>query len=77
MSGFDHEGIFRVSGSQREVEKMKNNFDLYGDTRLEEVDDIMAVAGLLKLFLREMSDSTVPAHLTKQFVNIQEGNAST
>jgi len=56
---------------------MKNNFDLYGDTRLEEVDDIMAVAGLLKLFLREMSDSTVPAHLTKQFVNIQEGNAST
>lgn len=37
----------------------------------------MAVAGLLKLFLRELPDSVIPAMLTKQFVCIQEGRYCT
>ena len=73
FAGFNHEGIFRINGSARVVEKLKNEFDSQGNSRLEEEDDIMAVAGLLKLFLRELPDAIIPVNLTQQFVNIQEG----
>ncbi|KAJ8319293.1 hypothetical protein KUTeg_004384 [Tegillarca granosa] len=70
--GFHHEGIFRINGNAKIVEKLKTSFDVHGDANLEDEDDIMAVAGLLKLFLRELPDSVVPQHMTRQFVSIQE-----
>ncbi|XP_053383578.1 protein FAM13A-like [Mercenaria mercenaria] len=72
--GLEHEGIFRVNGSQRVVEKMRASFDLHGDANFEEDHDVMAVAGLLKLFLRELPESCIPEHLTKKFVIVQEEN---
>jgi len=33
--------------------------------------DIMAVAGLLKLFLRELPDSLIPELMVKQFISVQ------
>lgn len=62
-----------MNGSQRVVEKLRNSFDLHGDASLEEDQDVMAVAGLLKLFLRELPKAPVPEHMTRRFVMTQEG----
>lgn len=72
--GLDHEGIFRVNGSQRVLDKLKLSFDQHGNANLDEDNDVMAVAGLLKMFLRELPESTIPERMTKKFVNVQEGN---
>ncbi|XP_050392003.1 protein FAM13B isoform X9 [Patella vulgata] len=73
-NGLDQEGIFRVNGSARIVDKIKSSFDQTGDADLEEDHDVMAVASTLKLFLREMTDSTIPERMTNQFVDIYEAN---
>ena len=73
VAGLDCEGVFRVNGNQRVVDKLKLTFDQTGDADFEEAGDIMAVAGLLKLFLRELPDAIIPDSLTGQFVRVQEG----
>ncbi|KAK3090390.1 hypothetical protein FSP39_011458 [Pinctada imbricata] len=70
--GFEHEGLFRVNGSTRIVEKLRMSFDQRGDADFEEEEDLMAVAGLLKLFLRELPGALIPETRTKQFISIQE-----
>jgi len=55
------------------VEKMRSSFDRTGNADLEEAGDVMAVAGLLKLFLRELPEAVIPEHLTKLFVQAQLG----
>ena len=72
-TGLGIEGIFRVNGNARIVEKLKTSFDLHGDANLDEDNDVLAVAGVLKQFLREMTDSVVPEQMTRQFVTVQEG----
>ena len=62
-----------MSGSQRVVEKLRSSFDLHGDANLEEDGDIFAVAGLLKMFLRELPESAIPEKMTRRFVTVQEG----
>ena len=62
-----------MNGNARVVEKIKASFDKTGDSPLEEAEDVMAVAGCLKLFLRELPDSVIPENMTKVFVHIQEG----
>lgn len=73
LPGVDQEGIFRVSGSARAMDKLKTSFNVTGDADLEGEPDIMAVAGLLKLFLRELPDSLIPEHLTQEFIAIETG----
>ncbi|XP_076074337.1 protein FAM13A-like isoform X3 [Mytilus galloprovincialis] len=70
--GLDQEGIFRVSGSSKIIEKLRGEFDQRGDANLEEDGDIAAVAGVLKLFLRELPIPLVPENRTQQFVCIQD-----
>jgi len=70
--GIENEGIFRVNGNSRIVEKLKDSFDRYGDADLESADDIMSAAGLLKLFLRELPESAIPEEMTRDFVTCQE-----
>ena len=71
--GLDHEGIFRINGNARVVERIKTSFERTGDADLSDAGDMMAVAGVLKLFLRELPDAIIPEHMTRQFVNTQEG----
>ena len=75
ITGLDYEGVFRVNGNARIVERLRVSFDRVGDADLEEADDVMAVAGLLKLFLRELPETVIPERLTRQFVAVQEGRA--
>lgn len=69
--GLNQEGIFRINGSTKAVDKMKAKFDKSQDVDLDEAGDIMAVAGLLKLFLRELPDPIMTKALHQQFINLQ------
>lgn len=44
-----------------------------GDADLNEEEDLMAVASLLKLFLREIPESLIPENKTQRFIAVQEG----
>ncbi|XP_052264203.1 protein FAM13A-like isoform X2 [Dreissena polymorpha] len=70
--GINEEGIFRLSGSHATMERLRAQFDLRGDASLEECGDIMAIAGMLKVFLREMPEATIPDRMTAQFLAIHE-----
>ncbi|XP_042902655.1 protein FAM13A [Parasteatoda tepidariorum] len=68
-SGFTHEGLFRISGNARSVERLKISFDRSGDAPLETEGDVPTAAALLKLFLRELPDPIIPLNLHCQFLN--------
>ncbi|KAL4622413.1 SLIT-ROBO Rho GTPase-activating protein 2 isoform X1 [Arapaima gigas] len=60
--GLQHEGIFRVSGSQVEVNDIKNAFErgedpLTGDQNDHDIDSI---AGVLKLYFRGLENALFP-----------------
>lgn len=72
FAGLDQEGIFRISGNLRTIEQLKLAFDNGSEVNFDEDEvDIMAVAGLLKLFLRELPDSLIPEVMVKQFITVQ------
>ncbi len=54
--GLDQEGIYRISGSHEDIEKLRLAYDTYASrvdlSRLARVEDIHTIAGLLKLYLR-------------------------
>ncbi|KAF3859670.1 hypothetical protein F7725_022069 [Dissostichus mawsoni] len=54
LHGLQHQGIFRVSGSQVEVNDIKNSFERGNDPLIDEESnhDINSVAGVLKLYFR-------------------------
>jgi len=66
-SGIDNEGIFRLSGSAIDIEKMKDLFDsgksvdFYGK-------DCHAVAGIFKLFLRELPEPLMTLELYNKWL---------
>eukprot|EP01135_Chromosphaera_perkinsii_P008610 Nk52_evm52s1401 gene=Nk52_evmTU52s1401 len=72
------EGIFRLSASTSSIKKVKRHFDAVeakagkgeGTDVAKLVDgDVHAVAGCLKLYLRELPTSLIPPHLYQRFVN--------
>lgn len=71
--GIDQVGIFRVSGNSKVVERLRTTFDRNGDAALADAVDVMAVAGLLKLFFRELPETLIPERLTQRFVVAQDG----
>lgn len=70
--GLKQEGLFRVNGNMKVVERLKNAFDKCGDADLEEIGDVPAAASLLKMFLRELSDPVIPDQLQPVFIQIQD-----
>ncbi|KAF9124361.1 hypothetical protein BGW39_008250 [Mortierella sp. 14UC] len=69
------EGIYRLSGSTAVIKNLKERFNHDGDFPLlaeEEYYDIHAVAGLLKLFLRELPSSVLTRELHKDFLQVIE-----
>uniref|UniRef100_A0AAX7UEY3 SLIT-ROBO Rho GTPase activating protein 1b n=1 Tax=Astatotilapia calliptera TaxID=8154 RepID=A0AAX7UEY3_ASTCA len=57
-----HQGIFRVSGSQVEVNDIKNSFERGNDPLIDEESnhDINSVAGVLKLYFRGLENPLFP-----------------
>uniref|UniRef100_A0A674MKV2 SLIT-ROBO Rho GTPase-activating protein 1 n=1 Tax=Takifugu rubripes TaxID=31033 RepID=A0A674MKV2_TAKRU len=62
LYGLQHQGIFRVSGSQLEVNDIKNSFERGNDplTDDESNHDINSVAGVLKLYFRGLENPLFP-----------------
>jgi hypothetical protein len=69
------EGIYRLSGSSTVIKSLKDKFDAEGDfniLRSKQDWDVHAVAGLLKLFLRELPTSVLTRHLHTSFILVME-----
>lgn len=62
------EGLFRISGNAKLVEKLKQSFDSTGDAPLETEGDLASAAALLKQFLRELPQPLIPNGL--QFLDV-------
>ncbi|XP_063053289.1 SLIT-ROBO Rho GTPase-activating protein 1 isoform X2 [Engraulis encrasicolus] len=62
LYGLQHQGIFRVSGSQVEVNDIKNSFERGNDPLVDEENnhDINSVAGVLKLYFRGLENPLFP-----------------
>lgn len=95
--GLESEGLFRVSGSVRAVERLRQAWEAEvmsnGDGGVTGADgdeggdalevpeawrgqaDVSSVAGLLKLFLRELPDGVVPASLLPSFLQAHRDSA--
>ncbi|BFZ08300.1 hypothetical protein BsWGS_11339 [Bradybaena similaris] len=65
LYGLHHQGVFRVSGAQVEINQFKNVFESGEDALADVVDasDINSVAGVLKLYFRELREPLFPLHL--------------
>lgn len=69
------EGIYRLSGSSAVMKNLKDRFNQEGDVPLlasEEYYDVHAIAGLLKLFLRDLPSSVLTRELHKEFLQVIE-----
>lgn len=65
------EGLYRLSGSSAVVKSLKDRFNMDGNVNLLEMKehlDVHAVAGLLKLWLRELSTPLIPVSARQDFL---------
>ncbi|XP_019721380.1 rac GTPase-activating protein 1 [Hippocampus comes] len=71
--GLHEAGLYRLSGADRTVKELKEKF-LRSKTVpvLSKVDDIHAITGLLKDFLRNLKDPLLTFHLNRQFMEAAE-----
>ncbi|VDO05483.1 unnamed protein product [Rodentolepis nana] len=72
--GLQTEGIFRVNGSTKAIASLKAQFDITSaeDLNGSDCEDIHAICGVLKLFLREIPDGIIPDVSTRQIVKIMD-----
>ncbi|KAI9360375.1 hypothetical protein DFJ73DRAFT_77493 [Zopfochytrium polystomum] len=71
MKAMEEEGIYRLSGQATVIQHLKDRFNYEYDIDLlsGELYDIHAVAGVLKLYLRELASPIIPKSLQRLFVN--------
>uniref|UniRef100_A0A671VDT9 Rac GTPase-activating protein 1 n=1 Tax=Sparus aurata TaxID=8175 RepID=A0A671VDT9_SPAAU len=71
--GLHETGLYRLSGADRTVKELKEKF-LRGKTVpvLSKVDDIHAITGLLKDFLRNLKEPLLTFQLNRTFMNAAE-----
>ncbi|CAN7939703.1 unnamed protein product [Ixodes hexagonus] len=77
LYGLHHQGVFRVSGSQVEINHFRDCFER-GEDPLSEVSDasdINSVAGVLKLYLRELREPLFPIFYFEQLMEISPLNS--
>lgn len=70
--GLHHQGIFRVSGSQVEISNFREGFERGDDPLADTTDasDINSIAGVLKLYLRELREPLFPIIYFDHFVQL-------
>ncbi|KAM6925419.1 SLIT-ROBO Rho GTPase-activating protein 3-like [Xenentodon cancila] len=68
INGLHHEGIFRVPGSQMEVNNLKEAFERGEDPLAEQKYDMDSVAGVLKLYFRGLKNPLFPVDSTNQLL---------
>ncbi|EGG23324.1 RhoGAP domain-containing protein [Cavenderia fasciculata] len=68
------EGIFRLSGANSQIKSLKNCFDAGEEVDLNDCEDVHTVAGLLKLYLRELPEPLFPFETYSSFIEISKGD---
>ncbi|XP_035512822.1 rho GTPase-activating protein 4a isoform X2 [Morone saxatilis] len=68
LNGLHHEGIFRVPGSQMEVNNLRDAFERGEDPLAERTCDLDSVAGVLKLYFRCLENPLFPIDSTCQLL---------
>ncbi|MCL4124875.1 UNVERIFIED_CONTAM: hypothetical protein GTU68_002909, partial [Idotea baltica] len=70
LYGLHHQGIFRVSGSQVEINNFRETFEKMEDplADVSDASDINSIAGVLKLYLRELREPIFPTVYFEQFM---------
>ncbi|XP_062314591.1 SLIT-ROBO Rho GTPase-activating protein 3-like isoform X2 [Osmerus eperlanus] len=68
LNGLHHEGIFRVPGSQVEVNNLRDAFERGEDPLEDRVCDIDSVAGVLKLYFRGLEKPLFPQDSMSQLL---------
>mmetsp|Transcript_9927 Transcript_9927/g.15982 ORF Transcript_9927/g.15982 Transcript_9927/m.15982 type:complete len:767 (+) Transcript_9927:156-2456(+) len=72
--GLDSEGIFRVPGDAKKVGEMKSLYDRRQEVSLQGINE---VAGLLKLYFRELPEPLIPYTHYKGFITVPSDSSST
>ncbi|XP_063043311.1 active breakpoint cluster region-related protein [Engraulis encrasicolus] len=69
--GLGEEGIYRTSGSAKEIQLLKHSFNTNLREALKEVRsaEVNVVSGTLKLYFRDLPEALVPADLYKSLKN--------
>ncbi|XP_056279631.1 rho GTPase-activating protein 4-like isoform X2 [Pseudoliparis swirei] len=68
LNGLQHEGIFRVPGSQTEVNNLRDAFERGEDPLAERRYDLDSIAGVLKLYFRSLENPLFPIDSTGQLL---------
>uniref|UniRef100_A0A673MB52 SLIT-ROBO Rho GTPase-activating protein 3-like n=1 Tax=Sinocyclocheilus rhinocerous TaxID=307959 RepID=A0A673MB52_9TELE len=68
LHGLHHEGIFRVPGSQTEVNHIRDAFERGEDPLTDSESDIDSVAGVLKLYFRGLEKALFPEESFSQLM---------
>ncbi|XP_019944240.1 rho GTPase-activating protein 4 isoform X2 [Paralichthys olivaceus] len=68
LNGLHHEGIFRVPGSQMEVNNLRDAFERGEEPLAEQSFDLDSVAGVLKLYFRVLENPLFPIESTNQLL---------
>uniref|UniRef100_A0A6A7FXW2 SLIT-ROBO Rho GTPase-activating protein 1-like n=3 Tax=Hirondellea gigas TaxID=1518452 RepID=A0A6A7FXW2_9CRUS len=74
LYGLHHQGIFRVSGSQLEINNFRECFEKMEDplADVNDASDMNSVAGVLKLYFRELREPLFPTVFFDQFMEIAQ-----
>ena len=72
LGGLEKEGIYRVSGKQSNMEKIKHAFELDEEAVVigqnDVPEDVVSIASVIKIFLRELKSPLFPFKLTDRLV---------
>uniref|UniRef100_H2UQB1 Rho GTPase activating protein 4a n=1 Tax=Takifugu rubripes TaxID=31033 RepID=H2UQB1_TAKRU len=68
LNGLHHEGIFRVPGSQMEINNLRDAFERGEDPLSERPYDLDSVAGVLKLYFRTLEKPLFPSESNSQLL---------
>ncbi|XP_018647184.1 hypothetical protein Smp_094890 [Schistosoma mansoni] len=77
--GLNSQGIFRINGSAKLIDGFKTTFQISAADDLCSLEnvDIYALAGVLKLFLRELPDGLVPEKLGLKCIKVLKNQGLT
>ncbi|XP_046315188.1 protein FAM13A isoform X3 [Marmota monax] len=70
LHGLTQEGLFRVNGNVKVVDRLRQQFESGARVELQELGDVCAAASLLKLFLRELPEGVIPSALHPRFIQL-------
>ncbi|KAJ6234255.1 rho gtpase-activating protein 68f [Anaeramoeba flamelloides] len=70
MEAENHEGLFRIPGRAKVIQDLKESFNSGEETDLSEVTDINSLAGLLKLYFRDLPQTLLTFDLYDCFIAV-------